>query len=133
MQQHAEVLTFIQQNGIQGVQFLSSDMHATLLNEVAIDRFTAPAPIAVELVTGPIAATTYAHQILAAAGPLGLQVVNFLLTVDGVNCRNLNTNAYGLGEVSAGAGTFNLSAKDENGALVVDPTTSGVCTVSQGP
>jgi alkaline phosphatase D len=130
--ERAEVLTFIQQNGIQGVQFLSSDMHATLLNEVAIDRFTAPAPIAVEFVTGPIAATNYEHQILAAAGPLGLQVVNFLLSLDGVNCRNLNTNSYGLAEVSAGAGTFKLSAKDENGALVVDPTTSGLCTISQG-
>lgn len=129
--ERTEVLTFIQQNGIPGVQFLSSDMHATLLNEVAIDRFTAPAPIAVELVTGPIAATTYEHQILAGAGPLGLQVVNFLLSLDGVDCRNLNTNSYGLAEVSAGAGTFNLSAKDENGALLVDPTTSGVCTISQ--
>lgn len=131
--ERTELLTFIQQNGIGGVQFLSTDIHATLLNQVAIDRFIAPAPIAVELVTGPIAATSYEQQVLAFAGPLGLQVVNFLLSFDGVDCRNLNQNAYGLAEVSVGAASLTLSSKDENGALVVDPTTSGQCTLSQGP
>jgi alkaline phosphatase D len=51
--ERAQLLTFIQQNGIHGVQFLSTDIHATMLNQVAIDRFTSPAPVAVELVTGP--------------------------------------------------------------------------------
>jgi len=129
--ERAELLTFIQQHGIDGVQFLSTDMHATFLNEVAIDRFTAPAPVAVELVTGPIAATSYERQILASAGPDGLQVVNFLLSFDGVDCRNLNQNSYGLAEMSVGAGTFNLFSKDEHGAVVIDPTTSGQCALSQ--
>jgi alkaline phosphatase D len=131
--ERVQLLTFIQQSGIEGVQFLSTDIHATLLNQVAIDRFTAPAPVAVELVTGPIAATSYERQVLAFAGPFGLQVVNFLLSLDGVDCRNLNQNSYGLAEVSVGAGTFTLSSKDENGALVVDPTTLGQCILRQGP
>jgi alkaline phosphatase D len=131
--ERAQLLTFILQNGIDGVQFLSTDIHATLLNQVVIDRFTAPAPVAVELVTGPIAATSFASQVLGVVGESGLQAVNFLLSFDGVDCRNLNQNSYGLAEVSAGAGTLDLASKDENGALVVDPTTSGQCTISQGP
>jgi alkaline phosphatase D len=131
--ERAELLTFILQNEIKGVQFLSTDIHATLLNQVAIDHFAAPAPVAVELVTGPIAATSFEQQALDFAGPAGLQIVNGLLSLDGVDCRNLNRNSYGLAEVSVGAGTFKVSSKDENGALVVDPTTSGQCTLSQGP
>jgi alkaline phosphatase D len=131
--ERAQLLTFIQQNGIGGVQFLSTDIHATLLNQVAIDLFTAPAPVAVELVTGPIAATTYESQVVALAGAFGLQVVNGWLTAIGADCRNLNENSYGLLEVSVGAGTLDLSSKDHNGALVIDPTTSGQCRLSQGP
>jgi alkaline phosphatase D len=131
--ERTEVLTFIQQSGIEGVQFLSTDIHATMLNEVAIDLFAAPTPVAVELVTGPIAATSYEDQVLALAGPLGLQVVNGWLTAIGVDCRNLKQNSYGLVEVSAGVGTLNLSSKDEYGVGVVDPTTSGQCAVNQGP
>jgi alkaline phosphatase D len=131
--ERGELLTFIQQHGIGGVQFLSTDIHATMLNQVAIDRFAAPGAIATELVTGPIAATSYESQVLALAGPFGLQAVNFLLSFDGVDCRNLNRNSYGLVEVSVGAGTLGLASKDENGALVMDPITTGQCALSQGP
>ena len=129
--ERAELLAVIEQ--IDGVAFLSTDIHATLLNQVAVDLFTAPAAVAVELVTGPIAATTYASQVLALAGPFGLQVVDGWLTAIGVDCRNLSQNSYGLVDVSVGAETFTLSSKDESGALVVDPTTTGQCTLSQGP
>jgi alkaline phosphatase D len=131
--ERAELLSFIQQSGITGVAFLTTDTHATLLNQVAIDRFAAPAPIAVELVTGPIATNTFESEVLAIAGPLGLQIFNELLTFDGLDCRNLNRNSYGLVEAFAGAGTLSLSSKDENGDIVVDPTTGGQCSIEEGP
>lgn len=131
--ERTELLTFIRQHGIAGVQFLSTDIHATLLNQVAIDRFAAPAPVAMELVTGPIAAVTYEQQVLAFGGVPALQAVHALLSLDGIDCRNLNRNSYGLVEASASTGALRLSSKDENGALVVDPTTSGQCTLIQGP
>jgi hypothetical protein len=105
-----------------------------LLNQVAIDLFTDPGPVAAELVTGPIAATVYASQVLAFAGPFGLEVVNAWMTAIGVDCRNLSQNSYGLVEASVGAGSLTLSSKDESGALVVDPTSLSQCTLlSQGP
>jgi alkaline phosphatase D len=131
--ERAELLTFIQQNAIEGVKFLTTDTHATLLNQVAIDLFTAPDPIAVELVTGPVATNTFQSEVIAIAGQVGLAIFNQLLTFDGLDCRNLNRNSYGLVEVEAAAGTVVLSSRDENGALVVDPITTAQCTIADGP
>jgi len=128
-----DLLAFIQQNGIAGVKFLTTDTHATLLNQVAIDFFTAPAPIAVELVTGPIATNTFEREVISVAGQFGLAIFNGLLTQVGLDCRNLNRNSYALVEELAGAGTLTLASKDENGAVIVDPITAGQCTITDGP
>jgi 3-phytase/alkaline phosphatase D len=128
-----ELLAFIRANEIEGVAFLTTDTHATLLNQVAIDRFADPAPIAVELVTGPVATNTFESEVLSIAGPIGLEIFNGLLTFDGMDCRNLNRNSYALVLALAEEGTLTLTSKDQNGAVVVDPTTAGQCTVTAGP
>jgi len=131
--ERADLLAFIQQNGIAGVKFLTTDTHATLLNQVAIDFFTAPAPIAVELVTGPVATNTFEREVISVAGQFGLAIFNGLLTQVGLDCRNLNRNSYALVEELAGAGTLTLASKDENGAVIVDPIAAGQCTITDGP
>jgi alkaline phosphatase D len=129
-----EILAFIQTNGLEGVKFLTTDMHATLLNAVAIDVFTAPAPIATELVTGPVATNTFEHEVLDVVGPEGLAAFNFLLTLDGADCRDLDTNSYGLVEAHADAGTVTLTSKDENGAAVINQVAPAIpCSVTDGP
>jgi alkaline phosphatase D len=129
-----QLLSFIQANGIAGVKFLATDMHATLLNQVAIDAFVAPSPIAVELVTGPVATNTFQDEVLQVVGPQGLASFNLLLTLDGADCRDLDTNSYGLVQVLAGAGTVSLSSKDETGAAVVNQVGAPIpCTVTDGP
>jgi alkaline phosphatase D len=127
------LLAFLHDNAITGVKFLSTDIHATLQNQVAIDHFVAPARVADELVTGPIATTTFQAQVLALAGQLGLAGLDALLTLDGVDCRNLNTNSYALVEVAAGAGTISLTSKDQNGAAVMDTKSPAACTAIDGP
>ncbi len=129
-----EILAFIRDNAITGVKFLTTDMHATLLNQVAIDRFTDPAPIAVELVTGPVATNSFQAEVLEAVGPEGLAAFNQLLTFDGAICRDLDTNSYGLVEVSASAETIVLASKDENGAAVINQVAPAVpCAIADGP
>jgi phosphodiesterase/alkaline phosphatase D-like protein len=130
--ERAELLVFIQQNGIEGVKFLTTDTHATMLNQVAVDVFTAPAPIAVELVTGPVATFTFEHEIVNIAGPFALAIFNQLLTFDGLDCRNLNRNSYGLVEALAVPGTLALASKDETGAVVTEPGTGNPCSVTDG-
>jgi len=127
------LLSFIQGSGITGVKFLTTDTHATLQNQVAIDHFAAPARIADELVTGPIATNTFEAEVLALTGPAGLAAFNGLLTLDGIDCRNLNTNSYALVEVAAGAGTVSLTSKGQNGAAVTDAISSAPCTATDGP
>ena len=128
------ILTFIQANAIEGVKFLTTDTHATLLNGVAIDAFAASAPISVELVTGPVATNTFQAEILSLVGPDGLTAFNALLSLVGVDCRNLNRNSYGLVEAFAGAGTLTLASKDESGAAVINQVSPAVaCTVTDGP
>jgi phosphodiesterase/alkaline phosphatase D-like protein len=131
--ERAEILNFIRANEIAGVKFLTTDTHATMLNQVAIDRFADPDPIAVELVTGPIATFTFQVEVIRVAGTFGLQIFQQLLTFDGLDCRNLNQNSYGLVEALADEGTLALASKDENGALIVDPVTSAQCAVTDGP
>ena len=63
--------------------FLTTDTHTNLINQVFIDRFAAPEPIAEELVTGPIATTTLQTLILASTGPAGLLGFNTLLNLVG--------------------------------------------------
>ena len=38
--ERSEMLNFIRNNGIDNVEFLTTDNHATLQNQVSIDRFT---------------------------------------------------------------------------------------------
>lgn len=128
-----EILAFLQANAIDGVKVLTTDMHATLLNQVAIDVFAAPEPITVELVSGPVATNTFQAEVLAAVGSQGLFVFNLLLGLDGADCRNLDRNSYGFVEALAGAGTLTLASKDQNGAPVVDQLSLAPCTVTDGP
>jgi phosphodiesterase/alkaline phosphatase D-like protein len=128
------LLAFVQLAGVTGVKFLTTDMHATLLNQVAIDRFVAPAPVADELVSGPIATNTFQQEVVRVVGPLGVQVLQGLLTFDGVDCRNLDRNSYGVVQADAAAGTLSVSSRDEAGALVTDQVSPGTtCTATYGP
>jgi phosphodiesterase/alkaline phosphatase D-like protein len=129
-----ELLGFIRSHAITGVKFLTTDTHATLQNDVAIDHFSDPVPISVELVTGPIATNTFQAEILRFGGPSTLASFKQLLAFVGVGCMNLDRNSYALVEAHAGAGSLTLASKDENGAVVTDPDSSGhACTVTDPP
>jgi alkaline phosphatase D len=115
-----EILTFIRDNNIANVIFLTADLHANIINEVFIDAFDDPEPIAHEFITGPVARPPLAEGILMEAGPPGLIAFQGLLTTAGVNCRNLDTFAYGLVEVDTNAGTATVTLKDDMGAVLHD-------------
>ncbi len=139
-----ELLSFIRDNGISNVVFLTTDMHANLISNVFIDRFAAPAAIAKEFVTGPIATFTFQQEIESFAAGLGqppavvVGAFHNVLNIVGVQCRNINRDAYGLVVVDAVAGTATVSFKDENGALVPNsnplaPGNTSPCTQTLGP
>jgi phosphodiesterase/alkaline phosphatase D-like protein len=131
--ERTEMLNFIKNNEIANVEFLTTDMHATLQNDVFIDRFSAPDPIANEMVTGPVATNTYQQEVLAQAGPNGLFAVNTILDLDGVDCLNLNQNSYAKVDVDPNAGTATLSSRDPSGGPVLNGGFLDPCIGTYGP
>jgi len=136
-----EVLNFIRDNSIDNVVFLTTDMHANLINEVSVDTFLDPAPIADEFVTGPIATNTFEAEVRAFAISLGFDpdfvvgAFNGVLDLVGVNCRDLDVDSYGLVDVDSAAGTATITLKDDQGNVITDkgPLATGDCTKTIGP
>ena len=85
-----------------------------------------PQPLAQEFVNGPIAATTFEHDLLANTGPAGLFLFNRILDLVGVDCRQLNMFSYGVVDVSASAGTATIVLKDANGNVLHDEENSRI-------
>jgi alkaline phosphatase D len=134
--ERSEILNFIRNNGVDNTLFLTTDTHATLQNAVFMDRFTDPGTISNEMVTGPIATTTFQNEVIGVAGPVGLFAVNQALNAfTGMQCRNLNLNSYATVDVTSG-GTSTITSKDDTGAPVTGVNTTGgslPCTGTYGP
>jgi alkaline phosphatase D len=134
--ERSEMLNFIRNNGIDNTLFMTTDTHATLQNRVFMDAFTDPSTISNEMVTGPIATTTFANEVIQQAGFVGLFAVNTALNAfTGMQCRNLDKNSYASVDVTSG-GTTTITSKDDTGAPVVGVNTSGSslpCTGTYGP
>jgi alkaline phosphatase D len=130
------VLDTIRNNGISNVLFLTTDTHATLQNQVFKNRFGGAAGnqrIADEMVTGPIATTTFQNEVLNIAGPSGLFAVNLTMNLAGIDCRNLNQNSYALVDTTAG-GTTTITSKTDAGVPVQSQQNFNIfCTGTYGP
>ena len=134
--ERSEMLNFIRNNGIDNTLFLTTDTHATMQNQVAVDAFTDPGAISNEMVTGPIATTTFQNEVIGVAGFVGLFAVNTALDAfTGMDCRNLNQNSYATVDVTSG-GTTTITSKDDTGAPVIGVNTTGgslPCSGTYGP
>ena len=118
-----EILNAIRDNHISNVVFLTTDLHANIANNVFIDKTADPDPIAYEAISGPIATNTYKHEILNSFPANGEALVNSLqavLSLQGVECRAIDTYSYQLVEVNAGAGTLTISSRDKDGHVLSD-------------
>jgi alkaline phosphatase D len=134
-----EILSFIRDQGMKNVFFLTTDNHGTLINEVFIDRFencpnppgpnstcattNPPTPISYELITGPIATNTFEKEIRAfvpAFPDIAVFAFNQVLSIAGLDCRDLDTYSYGVVKEDAAAGTASVKLKDDLGAPVTN-------------
>lgn len=143
--ERAEILAFIRGFVSGQVFFATTDTHANLINtHVAVDRFLAPRPVATEVVTGPIATFTFQQELASFAAALGLSpdfivdAFHQLLTLGGVECRNLDIDSYARVDVRATAGTATIELKDANAnpianANPLDPLNVAPCALTIGP
>jgi alkaline phosphatase D len=129
-----EILNFIRDNVIENVIFLATDIHANLINDVFIDVFTDPQSIATEFVTGPIARSTFADNVLAIVGPAGLAQLQLIFSaILGVECQALDAFSYAVVDVDANAGTATITYKDDSGNVLADDLTALPCAQTIGP
>ncbi len=132
----SEILHHIRDNHISNVVFLTTDLHANIANNVFLDKTLDSIPIAYEAISGPIATNTYKHEILNAFPANGESLVNSLqlvLSLQGVECRAIDTYSYQLVEVNAGAGTMTISSRDKDGHVLSDDVTPATkCTKTLG-
>jgi alkaline phosphatase D len=134
--ERSEILNFIRDKGLKNVIFLTTDLHINLMNEVFIDHFSDPSPIAYEVVTGPIGAETDKDRILrlfGLAGPTFVQARENLFTLVGADCRNIDTYSYGKVTVSEGVGIATIALKDGDKNVIHDDVDPSIdCTKSFG-
>jgi alkaline phosphatase D len=133
--ERSELLDFIRFRGIKNVVFLSTDTHATLLNQVFKDKDTRPFPVSYEVVTGPIATFTLEQEARAFGGQFAVDAVNALMDHVGMDCRDLDTNSYALVNFVDASGTATVTSKDASGAPVRDrgEAAGAPCTTTLGP
>jgi hypothetical protein len=115
-----ELLNFIRDNAIENVVFLTTDTHANLSSEVAIDRYTDPEPIAREIIAGPIATNTFFSEVFSFGGAFAVDAVNRALDIPWKQCRHGDAYAYGLVEVDSTTGSTTVTLKDETATLLVN-------------
>lgn len=120
-----EILTVVRASNIRNVVWLSSDTHATLVNDVRIDTFTPPFDVTgmKEVVGGPIAATLFAQSVAAVAGPAVVPALVAFLTARaprgvGMSCAVLDRYAYVKVDVDSGARRLTITPKDAAGRPV---------------
>jgi alkaline phosphatase D len=130
--ERTEVLSFIRDNNIENVIFLTTDLHTNIINEVFIDRLTDQETIAHEFITGPVATFTFAEGITQLLGPAGVNAFNSILNFLEVDCRNNDTDSYGMFEYDSETGEAQITLKDSAGNVVTDEIFGNPCQQSFG-
>jgi alkaline phosphatase D len=130
-----EIIRFVRNNNIPGVLFLTTDTHATLINQVFVDRQNEPQPVFDEAITGPIATFTFQQEVLDFGGALALAGVNALFTIVGEDCRQLDKFSYGSVTAAPAAPTPVIAFRDDTGAPITNqgPTGGPVCVYPPVP
>ncbi len=123
--ERAEILSFIRSSGIRNVVWLTTDTHATIVNEVRVTTYAPrfdPTGM-LEIITGPIGTNTFAAEIAAIAGaPVVAAYAAFvagrLPQGLGARCVEFDRFSYAVVQVSAASRTLTVTPKDVNGNAV---------------
>lgn len=111
---------------VENVVVLTTDVHAHLIGEIRKTTFEAPGPVSTgiwEVVTGPVATSTYAKKIESALGAPGAGRLITSLFLEpspptGLGLRCAATDTYGYAQVAATATTLTVTPKTAAGTRV---------------
>jgi len=113
---------------VPGAVFLTTDAHGNLVNDVRFRTLEAGGPVnsgITEVVTGPVATTTFAKEIDKRLGSAGAGMVLASLFFKqppprGVGMRCVAPDVYSYAEVSVTTSRLTVELKDAGGRRVVD-------------
>ena len=115
--ERTQLLQFIQDKRLREVIFLTADMHANLIQDVRINRFSETEPLAREFVAGPIATYTLQKELTRSAG-ISPATVSRLRGLFGTTCAQLDAFGYGVVDLDPELGTATITLKDERGQVL---------------
>lgn len=129
--ERTKLLTFLTQH-VKNSVFLTTDVHATLVNDVRFQTLEQGGPKnsgIEEFTTGPVGTGTFSQEIDKAIGKPGSgQAVTSAFfkppPPNGVGMQCANTNTFSFGQVTASAKTFKVRLLDQNGRPLKDASGS---------
>jgi phosphodiesterase/alkaline phosphatase D-like protein len=119
----SEILSFIRDQHVKSVVFLTTDLHGNVFSPVRLDLFNDPTPVAYEAVVGPVATTTLKQEIAGAISDTAANLfAPLLLSVVKVDCASIDAYSYGSVDIDPAAGTLTVTARDASGAILCTRT-----------
>jgi alkaline phosphatase D len=137
-----QLLHALQNHGVKNTIFITTDVHANMLNIVRYKTLESGGPVNspyYDFSTGPVQTRTFQREADKATGTSGAgNAANAAFfepqPPNGVGEKCSNINIYSYLEVTVGSTTMNLTAKDVNGNVVKDQgdgTTPCVLTLNK--
>jgi alkaline phosphatase D len=141
-----ELIHFIRDQVAGKILFATTDSHATYINTVVSDPFSADlserTPIGYEFVTGPIATMTFKQEISILVQSLGLtafenqlqSIATQVYSIGGCTCLNFDQVSYATVDIGTDL-SINVVSKDQNGSPVLNsnmnnPTDNHQCKLT---
>ncbi|HET9201242.1 MAG TPA: alkaline phosphatase D family protein [Dehalococcoidia bacterium] len=116
-----EILDFVADEAIQNVIFLSTDIHGSFINQVTLDALSDEEPVAVEVVTGPIASIQLGQLLDGIiAQNFAQPYAQFIEQEAGAECVEIFSYAYAFFQVDSDAVTVQI--KDDAGEILCEET-----------
>ena len=127
-------MDFIANNAVKNTVFLTTDVHANLVNTIKFSTLGENGPPVdtgiFDVTTGPVATMTYHKEVSTALGSEG--AANLFRAVvlhggppTGVAMKCAADNVYSYGQVSVTATALTIALKDINGAPVKEDASIG--------
>jgi phosphodiesterase/alkaline phosphatase D-like protein len=125
-----EILSFISENDIKNVVFLTGDLHINFIGDVRLNSLTSLTSIVKEIIAGPIAQNTFFARLAEEVGSeeTASNLLSALVSLTHPLC--LQGDAFGYALIEADTNSLDIVLKDQNGLILKDQLNSSPCTLT---
>lgn len=125
-----EILSFISENDLKNVVFLTGDLHLNFIGDVRLNSFTSPMSIVKEIIAGPIAQDTFFARLAEEVDShdTASDLLSALVSLTQPLC--LQGDAFGYALIEADSSSLDIVLKGQNGLILKDQLNSSPCMLS---